>query len=133
VIIMGWVADLLKEIPSAAHYKAKLEKMERENKLLKAENEKLKSELETLRKELATFKAPLEPDAEKILEFIAQNEQVTPSEIECVLGMNMSIIDMHLENLLTTNYIEASYVIDREPEYYLGQAGRRYLHAKGLR
>ena len=31
---MGWIADLLKEIPSAARYKAELETMEKENGLL---------------------------------------------------------------------------------------------------
>lgn len=46
---MGWVADLLKEIPSAARYKSELEAMEKENITLKAEIAVLKAENENLR------------------------------------------------------------------------------------
>jgi|GEM_PF-1736512 len=52
---MGWIADLLKGIPSAARYKAELEEMEKENTSRKAENLRLKADLEALRKELAAL------------------------------------------------------------------------------
>ena len=43
---MGWLADLLKEIPSAARYKAELEQLASEHSALKAENKNLRAELQ---------------------------------------------------------------------------------------
>jgi predicted HTH transcriptional regulator len=131
---MGWIADLLKEIPSAARYKAELEEMEKENASLKAENATLKSQVETLRNELATLKTPsggLPLDAEKILGFIAKNENTTAPHVARALGLNKGVVDMHLEDLMNSNHIDASFVMGEEPEYYLAQSGRRYLHGKG--
>ncbi|WP_295406363.1 hypothetical protein [uncultured Thiocystis sp.] len=45
---MGLIADLLKEIPSTARYKAELEAMEKENVSLKAQIAVLRSENENL-------------------------------------------------------------------------------------
>ena len=132
---MGWIADLLKEIPSAARYKVELEEMEKQNATLKAENASLKSELEPLRNELAALKTSaggLAQDAEKILAFIARNEDATAQQVARALGMSKGAADMHLEDLTTSNHIDASFVIGQEPEYYLAQTGRRYLHSKGL-
>lgn len=42
---MAWLADLLKEIPSAARYKSELEAMARENEQLKEENTLLNSQI----------------------------------------------------------------------------------------
>ncbi|OGP51311.1 MAG: hypothetical protein A2Y79_03810 [Deltaproteobacteria bacterium RBG_13_43_22] len=42
---MGWIADLLKEIPSAARYKFELEQLENENLSLKTENGVLQAKL----------------------------------------------------------------------------------------
>ena len=107
--------------------------MEKENTSLKAENATLKSQLETLGKELAALKTPaggLPQDAEKILGFIARNENTTAPHIARALGLNKGVVDMHLEDLMTSNHIDASFVMDQEPEYYLAQSGRRYLHGK---
>ncbi len=49
---MGWIADLLKEIPSAARYKAELEAMEKENVLLNQKVSSLESENKNLRHEI---------------------------------------------------------------------------------
>ena len=49
---MGWIADLLKEIPSAARYKAELEAMEKENVLLKQKVSSLESDNKKLRQEI---------------------------------------------------------------------------------
>jgi predicted ArsR family transcriptional regulator len=95
---------------------------------LKAENASLKSELKAL-------KGPgggLPQDAEKILEFIARNENATAPQIARALGINKGVTDMHLDDLATANHVDASFVMGQEPEYYLAQSGRRYLHGKGL-
>ena len=49
---MGWIADLLKEVPSAARYKSELESMEKENTTLKAQIGNLKTENANLRQEI---------------------------------------------------------------------------------
>lgn len=53
---MGWVADLLKEIPSAARYKSDLEKLASDHEVLKSENVALKDENTTLKSELHAAK-----------------------------------------------------------------------------
>ena len=42
---MGWIADLLKEIPSAARYKFELEQLASEHSVLKSENGVLQTKL----------------------------------------------------------------------------------------
>ena len=132
---MGWIADLLKEIPSAARYKAELEEMEKENASLKAANSALKSERDALRKEVEKHKpggGELSEEAEKVLVFVAGHEYATASQIAQSLSMTKGRVDLHLDDLTTSQHIEASYAVGQEPEYYLQQTGRRYLNAKGL-
>jgi len=132
---MGWIADLLKEIPSAARYKAELEAMEKENGALKTENARLKRDLNAAHQELAALKAKpaaLAPDAEKILAYFAKRESATPSQIAAAVGLSKGAAEMHLEDLENAGYLSVSYIMNQEQEYSLVQAGRRYLHAKGL-
>lgn len=42
---MGWLTDLLKEIPSTALYKSKLEQLASEHAILKSENRDLQAKL----------------------------------------------------------------------------------------
>lgn len=49
---MGWVADLLKEIPSAARYKAELDALEEENVAIKSQTKILELEISLLRQEI---------------------------------------------------------------------------------
>ena len=128
---MGWIADLLKEIPSAARYKAELEAMEKENASLKTENSRLKSELDAL-KAKATGQPKLPDDVEKVLLFISQNEQTPAAHIAARLSLRQQVVDMHLEDLIGADYIDGSYAAMQETTYYLKQAGRRYLHSRGM-
>lgn len=132
---MGWIADLLLEIPTAARYKAQLEAMENENTSLRAENSRLSSELEALRDELAVRNAPADgvhQDAERILDFIGSHENTTAPQIANAVSMAKGVVDMHLVDLRTSKHIDAPLAMNQEPPYYLTQTGRRYLHAKGL-
>jgi DNA-binding MarR family transcriptional regulator len=130
---MGWVADLLKEIPSAARYKSELEAMEKENLALRAENSFLKSQLEAARRETETLQGgrALPQDAEAILRFVASNEDAMPSLIAQALSMSKGVVEMHLDDLENKKYLDGSYAVGEERRYYLQQAGRKYLHAKG--
>lgn len=49
---MGWIADLLKEIPLSANYKVALEAMEKENGSLKSEKTALKADTEILKSQI---------------------------------------------------------------------------------
>ena len=76
---MGWIADLLKEIPSAARYKSELEAMEKENASLKSEVTKLRQELQRrddiVEKE-KSHSDRLEEVKEKILVALTQHEEL---------------------------------------------------------
>lgn len=132
---MGWIADLLKEIPSAARYKAELEAMEKENNSQKAELARLNSKVEALKSELKSYKPAedgLTPDVEKILIVIGRHEYISAAQVAQSLALSKGLVEMHLEDLMTAQHIDASYAMGQETEYYLKQPGRRYLHAKGL-
>ena len=132
---MGWVADLLKEVPTAAKYKADLETMERENASLKASNAALRAELDRLRASGQTSSpvlSNLSSAAETVLSFIAKHEDSSPSQIAHSTDISKNVVEMHLDDLLQLKHVNAHYMMGREPEYYLEQVGRRYLHTRGL-
>lgn len=121
-------ADLKGQLNSAVSTRSKLEEVERANV-------NMKEEIEALRRQLDQFGKPkdgLHEDAEKILHFIGQNESTTPSMIAKVLKISRGVMEMHLDDLIEASHLDASYCIGQEPEYYLRQDGRRYLHARGL-
>lgn len=55
-IMMGWIADLLKEVPSAARYKAELDKLASDCDAVKSENAALKSRLQAVEEENRNLK-----------------------------------------------------------------------------
>ena len=139
---MGWIADLLKEIPSAARYKAELEEMEKENAQLKSRVSILESDNANFRQEIQQRDNAIEnekshlnrlpEEKEKLLVFIAQSSYVTSSQIARHCSISKPVVEMHIEDLQDSKYIDASYAIDQEHEYYLQQSGRKYLHKNGL-
>lgn len=132
---MGWIADLLKEIPSAAKFKADLEEMEKENKKLKEENQDLRKKLDLAERELEKEKSltnKLDPLAEEVLRFLASVDEAQTSQIASRLNKSKVLIEMHLSNLDEMEYIGVRYVLGEEPIYFLEQKGRRYLHANGF-
>lgn len=132
---MGWIADLLKEIPSAARYKAELEEIEKENIALKKENEDLKSQIkrrdEALEKETSRADK-IDPVAEEILKYLMQHDQAPPSQIAGHLQKSKPLTEMHLHSLTETQKVGVFYGLGGETSYYLDQEGRLYLHSHGL-
>jgi DNA-binding MarR family transcriptional regulator len=142
---MGWIADLLKEIPSAARYKAELEAMQTENAKLKEENARLNQAVEHYSKDIENLKKPLSlpstvSDNEiKILEYIAHCKSYpTVTDITQELSITVPLADFHLQNLIDLNYVED---IKRpifedskhtEDVYCITQNGRRHLMIKML-
>lgn len=132
---MGWIADLLKEIPSAAKFKSDLEEMEKENKKLKEENQDLRRKLDLAERELEKEKSlinTLDPLAEEVLRFLTSVDEAQASQIASHLSKTKVLIETHLSNLNEMEYIEVQYLLGEDTRYFLNQKGRKYLHAKGF-
>lgn len=135
---MGWIADLLKEIPSAARYKAELEEMGRENGILKEKVSALELDNKKLRQEIRrrddiiqkdkSHNDLLEEDKIKILTFLSnQQDRLTAQEISRSLGMNIQIVKFHLEELEKSRMVNGAIYSGAPRDWLLVQEGRRYL------
>jgi len=134
---MGWIADLLKEIPSAARYKSELEEMERENTKLKQKVLSLESENNNLRQEIQrrndviqkveSHGAPLEEIKINILVFMSKHEEVYTQHIASALKIGLQAAQFHLEELQDAALISSCAFMENETSWYLAQGGRKYL------
>lgn len=133
---MGWVADLLKEIPSAARYKAELETLETEHAALKSENATLKKQVEELSAELDEARGKnvedLGSEKEKILILLSQRDRLSPQAVAAACGMGLELANFHLEELFESDHITNVLSMGEGAIYFLDQEGRRYLIKKGL-
>lgn len=133
---MGWLADLLKEIPSAARYKAELEQLASEHTALKQENATLKTALEKANAEIAASRpgvgANLGPEKEKILRLLSERDRLPAQAIAAACGMGVELTNFHLEELFDSSHVTNVLVMGEGAYYSLDQNGRRYLVAKGL-
>lgn len=138
---MGWIADLLEQIPSAAAYKVQLEKLDSDYKILKAENSDLRSQLEAAQAEVDRLKKQAQekishssdrPAAEtRILRFIAEHDGSGTEEIARSVELGVQAIRFHLHELEQIEFIFQSgrYGVDI---WRLNHEGRRYLIERGL-
>jgi len=141
---MDWISNFLKEFPPAPAFRSKLDHLEKENNFLKRENKILKLQLEALHKlELVpdnnATQDPehvdtdvISPHAQEILLFVSRSEDVTPSEIASVLFMQKALVERQLAKLISLDFVQATYAIGEEPEYFLEQKGREHLRLYGL-
>jgi len=137
---MGCIADLLKEIPSAARYKSELEAMEKENaqlkrevSQLKTENKIFKSQVVDLRQEIQrrddiiqkekSHNNPLSEIEVKILLYLTSNNAKTAKQIAEEIGRGETIITFHLVEM-SKKGIVAAYAGDH---WCLEHEGRKYL------
>jgi DNA-binding MarR family transcriptional regulator len=128
---MGWLENLLNEIPLTTHYRHDLEAMQKENAALKEENAMLKSQLEALRTRGASPDR-LDDEMEKVLLFILEEDYATVSQMSQELSLSRQVLEMLLEDLMKLGYIEPSYAAGDDAQYYLKQKAKRYLHSFGL-
>ncbi|MBI3808011.1 MAG: hypothetical protein HY281_10960 [Nitrospirae bacterium] len=126
---MGWIADLLKEIPSAARYKAELEAIEKENAVLKAQVSDLKQELQR-----RDHGQRLEEIREKMLVLLIEDSWVPDSAVAKSLNIKVPLASYHLNELLDSGFIESCLpgIITKEPNRRISQSGRSYLVSRGL-
>ena len=146
---MGWIADLLKEVPSAARYKSELEAMERENTNLKAkigvlEAEKavFESQIVDLRQEiqrrddvvkeqeLQSHGVRLDNIKERILECVA-NDISTNDEILKSLDMPSESLRYHLDDPRMKKLLSSS-LFAMGVMYMLTKEGRDYCVSHAL-
>ena len=123
---MGLTADLLKEIPAAAKFKAELDAMEKANESLKAENAELKEELAQFIQSWVT----LDWDAVRTLVHLSQYERAHAREIAEACQMNVHLVESHLNYLVAGEFVHAP--LAGEPRHSLALKGRRYLRERGL-
>ena len=80
---MGWIADLLQEIPSAAHYRIKLEQLASEHDALQSENAVLKSKLLAAEEKIGDLEKQLDKSHGKLhLEKNVKERPVSPALLD---------------------------------------------------
>ena len=129
---MGWIQDLMNELPLGSHYRSELEGMEKENAALKQEVARLKTEVDAL-KASTIGSGRLARQAEQMLLFISREDYATAAELSQALSMSSEDVEMHVDDLVRSGYIESSYAQGPSAEYYLKHKAKRYLHNVGLR
>ena len=132
---MGWIADLLKEIPSAARYKSELEAMEKKVITLESENVNLMQEIQrrdnVIRKEISHSNR-LEEIREKILKLLSEHDEANSNQISQALSANEQVVNFHLTELEELNLISPSYIMNSPVIWSIAHEGRKYLISHGL-
>ena len=139
---MGWIADLLKEIPSAARYKSELETMERENVQLKTQIQVCQSEVADLRQEIQRRDDIIQkekshdnlPDEQMEVLTLLAKSGLTEEKIIDAINRNPESIRFDLEELKRAGIIENDKVASMAgiTLYSLTHDGRRYLKKLGI-
>ena len=132
---MGWIADLLQEIPSAARYKSELEAMEKKVITLESENVNLMQEIQrrdnVIRKEISHSNR-LEEIREKILKLLSEHDEANSNQISQALSANEQVVNFHLTELEELNLISPSYIMNSPVIWSIAHEGRKYLISHGL-
>ena len=134
---MGWIADLLKEIPSAARYKAELEDMEEENRSLKSEIHDLQEKYQKVLQELNDLTASpdtppkdLDFGAETVLASLMNNPSgILARDISQGSNPRISINDVicHFDEFRSYGFVEIARAdADNGCEYRLTPKGRDF-------
>ena len=127
---MGWIADLLKEIPSAARYKSELEAMEKENATLKSEVAKLRQEIqrrdEIVEKE-KSHNDRLEEVKEKILVALTKHDELDANQISRLLNIGSQLATFHLKELKNSDMVNDYHALGSPVSWGIVQGGRTYL------
>ena len=132
---MGWISDLLKEIPLSAVLREKLVLVEERLKELEEENTRLSAENERLHQLHDAHAAPALSEAEvNILKLLAQNPRfIDERQIGAALGLSTTKADYYVTKLDRAGYLRTPMVVvDGDFTYQLSQQGREYLISNNL-
>ena len=146
---MGWITDLLQELPLSAVQRERLSLAEQKYALLETKQSNLETENKTLRLNLEkaeieiqnhkkltknSHSERLEEVREKILFAVAQNEEATDQQISQITGVTTLISTYHLEELKTLKMVTVSYIMGSEwagtsgsTNWSVSQTGLAYL------
>jgi predicted transcriptional regulator len=125
---MGWLADLLQELPVSAALKAKLEKKEAEYEALKRERDKLSKENEVLKKQVAENQQDtgLSSEETEILKVLAHtSEEVIAEQIAGHFKMHQTKVEHFMNELEEKGLVHASYTSIAPTGYSLSRDGKK--------
>jgi hypothetical protein len=132
---MGWLADILQELPVSAALKAKLEKKEAEYEALKRDHDKLAKENEGLKKQIADQQqsSGLSSEETEIVKVLAQaSGDVGAEAIARHFKVHLTRAEHFLNELQAKKIIDAHYYTDGRQEYYLTRAGKKMAVTMGF-
>ena len=147
---MGWIIDLLKDIPLSAVVKEKLIDAEKKILVLEQQNEYLQTNLNQANKEIERLnqiingmkakkddsKKHYDPVTEQILkQFFNAGKGLSINDFTSIMLMNISTIQYHFDILLQNGLItqtkagfESSWTGESSPDMYdLTHDGRKYV------
>ena len=139
---MGWIADLLKEIPSAARYKAELEELEAEVVTLRTQNGDLTTRLADAQREIEELRTAAQQKGsarrddtdEKILLLLTNRQKRTVRDIAAQIGLSEDRTEVILHSLKDAKLVGVSQFAQYYPEparpsewYLTIPAGQKYL------
>ena len=139
---MSWIVDLLKEIPSAAVYKSKLEDLESSHKNLQEQNALLRSQLNANENAIRDLKEQLvqrqrnrlEDVKEQILTYMSTHQYVLVAQVAQQHGIGIAVAMHHLEALKSQSFVQVSYNAMGESHWRwsVTSDGRSYLVEQDL-
>ena len=137
---MGWIADLLKEIPSAARYKSQLDEAEAERVALRAQVSDLTTRLADALREIEQIRAATQPQPNadrpepehQLLLLLLSRDGLLHQEIARHLKIGEQAARHHITELNDAGLIRLIPLLGPNSKWYLSDDGRKYLNARGL-
>lgn len=135
---MGWIADLLKEIPLSAILKEKIATIEADYAAVKTENAILKDDLRQARRETAKIKRRLGElsrkeeigETESRILTLMTKQLVSHNELTDDLKISDERLQFYLRRLLDGEYIKVAFeTTSGKRRFALDQRGREHLIA----
>jgi hypothetical protein len=137
--IVGWLTELLKDIPLSALLREKLSVAESKVAALENENTDLQVRLrqqeektQHLEKLLKGRSDVLDDSQQKILGLLANGHEFLSEQIVRQLGLGQQLVEFHLLELKESDLIARRAATGMPPRWVIAQEGRRYLNTRGL-
>lgn len=139
---MGFIEDMLKEVPLSAVLKERVALAEQRYAHVMSENLELKKRVEALERQNAELKAQVpvakqsqtpqvENDASRVLVhlFRARDDDLDVGAMASILGMERGVLQYHLDNLEAANlaHMTGGNYVYGHTYWGLTPAGRRYV------
>jgi predicted RNase H-like nuclease (RuvC/YqgF family) len=137
---MGWLTDLLKDVPLSTELREKIATIEAENDALKTDNVMLKDDLREARAQIMRLEKRIDqfahhPELDEtdtlILKEIALTSDPAASHLAEKLSLNLAIVEFRLQRLTDIDYL-STWSIGGAERYSLQPKGREYLIRNNL-